>query len=108
MPGADNTHLQISTLAATYRLLLKDGDISRAQLKGKLIAAQAVMEDGSEINATAFEGGSVNATVMYPKEVVLAAALAVLEESDPDNAAGLLGLDPSVVHADLSHTRIET
>ena len=103
---AENTALQIATLAATYRLLIKDGDITRADLKTKLIAAQSVMEEGTEINALTYEGGSSSAVVLYPKEVVLAAALQVLSETDPTGVlAG--GADPSVVHADLSRTRIE-
>jgi len=104
--ASENIPLQIATLAATYRLLLADGDIARPDLKAKLIAAQGVMEEGTEINACQFEGGSSSAVVMYPKEVVLAAALQILQETDPTSVTAN-GADPSVVHADLSRTRIE-
>jgi predicted dinucleotide-utilizing enzyme len=104
---ADNTSLQISALARTYRLLLNEGDITRFQLKAKLIMAQTTMEDGSEINACSFDGGTSSAVVLYPKEVVMAAALQILEETDPANPA-ISGIDPSSVQADLSRTRIES
>lgn len=103
---AGNTDLQIQTLTETYRLLLSEGDITRAQLKAKVLEAQAGMEDGTEITATRVEGGSAEATVMYPKEVVLAAALQVLRETDTNNATR--NADQTVTHADLSRTRIET
>lgn len=106
MSVRENVSHQVATLAATYRLLLRENDITRANLKSKLIAAQAVMEDGSEINALAFEGGTTQAIVLYPKEVVLAAALQVLEETDPANP--LAGANQDVIHADFSRTRIET
>jgi len=104
---ADNTALQVSALAATYQLLIDDGDITRDQLKSKLLLAQNAMEDGSEINACSFEGGQAQAVVMYPKEVVMAAALQVLRNTATgSNTAN--GADPNVVQADLSRTRIET
>ena len=107
MPAADNVTQQIDVLTKTYRFLLADGDITRATLKAKLIAAQAVMEDGTEIVAIGNDGSTTNAAVMYPKEVVMAAALQVLEESDEDNPlAGTDDLSP--VHMDFSRTRIET
>ena len=70
MPAADNVTQQIAVLADTYRMLITEGDMVRAGLKAKIIAAQAVMEDGTEMVAVANEGGSQSAVVMYPKEVV--------------------------------------
>jgi hypothetical protein len=97
---------QTAALADTYRFLLAEGDITRANLKTKLIAAQGVMEDGVEVNAVAFEGGNTQGVVMYPKEVVMAAALQILRETADDNPlAGAVG---SAVHADFSACRIET
>ena len=108
MPARENLPQQVWALTETYRLLLREGDITRANLKTKLVAAQAVVEDGSEINALSFEGGSQQAEVTYPKEVVLTACLTILNESDPANLNPNGSADPSVVHADLSQTRIES
>ena len=104
-PRANLSH-QLDTLCRTYRMLLAEGDIQRADLKAKVISAQAVVEDGSEIDAMSFDGQNQQAAVMYPKEVVIAAALNVYEESDPANPYG--SADQSVVSADLSRTRIES
>jgi hypothetical protein len=42
------------------------------------------MQDGTEVIAVTFEGGSTtSALVMYPKEVVMRAALDVLDEKEP-------------------------
>ena len=49
----------------------------RADLKAKIIAAQAIVEDGAEIIAIGNESSTTNAQVFYPKEVILAAALTV-------------------------------
>jgi hypothetical protein len=107
---ADNTTQQIEVLTETYRMLISEGDMVRADLKTKIIAAQGVMEDGTEITAVANEGGSQNAQVMYPKEVVLAAALTAWKETDPDEdtAAAAAANDLGAVHMDFSHTRLET
>src|SRR5262245_20194179 len=105
MPGADNVTQQIAVLADTYRLLLAEGDMVRAALKAKIIAAQAVVEDGAEIIAIGNEGSTTNAQVFYPKEVVLAAALTVWKETDPANELAGAG-DGSAVHMDFSRTRI--
>lgn len=106
MPAAENVTQQIAVLADTYRMLIAEGDMVRAGLKAKIIAAQAVMEDGTEMVAVANEGGSQSAVVMYPKEVVLAAALIVWKETDPANTLAAAG-DQSAVHMDFSKTRIE-
>jgi hypothetical protein len=104
---ADNVTQQIAVLADTYRLLIAEGDMVRAVLKAKIIAAQAVVEDGAEIIAIGNDGSTTQAEVRYPKEVVLAAALQVWNETDPANTLAAAA-DQSAVHADLSRTRIES
>jgi len=104
----DNTTQQIEALTETYRMLIAEGDMVRADRKAKVIAAQAVMEDGAEVLAVGSEGGNVSAQVWYPKEVVLLAALKVWKETDPANADIAAAGDPGVVHMDFSLGRIET
>jgi hypothetical protein len=104
---ADNVTQQIAVLADTYRLLLAEGDIVRADLKAKIIAAQAIVEDGAEIIAIGNERSTTNAQVFYPTEIVLAAALIVWKETDPANTRAAAA-NQSAVHADLSRTRIES
>ena len=106
--ASENTTLQISVLTRTYRALIASGTLVRAGLLTKIIAAQGVMEDGSEIIAVGDASGSQSAVVMYPKEVVLAAALTVYEETDPANPLGAGNATPPVVHFDFSTTQIES
>ena len=61
---ADNATQQIEVLTETYRMLIAEGDMTRADLKAKIIAAQAVMEDGTEMVAVANEGGSQSAVAL--------------------------------------------
>ena len=75
--ASENTSLQISVLTRTYRVLVATGVLTRATLFTKIVAAQAVMEDGSEIIAIGDASGNQSAVVMYPKEVVIAAAFAI-------------------------------
>jgi len=104
----DNTALQISVLKRLWKRQLNatPPQLTVEALLVKAAGAGAVMEDGSEVIAVAFEGGSTQATVRYPKEVVMAAALDLLD--DLDAGAELTGANPNVVHSDFSFTRVET
>jgi hypothetical protein len=65
---ADNVTQQIAVLAATCRLLIAEGDLTRADLEAKIIAAQAVMEDGAEIIAIGNDGSNTQGEVRRSKE----------------------------------------
>lgn len=97
----DNTALQISVL----KRLWKRQALTDEQLLAKAAGAGAVMEDGVEVIAVAFEAGSTQGQVKYPKEVVMAAALDLLDEREAGEDAAS---NPNVIHADLSTTRVET
>lgn len=107
MAARENIEQQTAVLLDLYRFMFDEGDVTRAQLKAKMYAAAAVVEDGTEVNAVAFEGGSTQAIVMYPKEVVIAAARQAIREIDAA-VSGVPLADPSVVHSDLSRTRLES
>lgn len=106
MPDIAHISHQVETLAELYRTLYDEGQVTRPQLLAKATGASAVMEDGTEVNAVAFEGGTTQGIVMYPKDVVIAAALRVYKATAADALPG--SADPLCVQMDLSRTPVET
>jgi DNA-binding LytR/AlgR family response regulator len=102
----ENLDMQVDVLKRLYRRQYTAGTLNADSLLALAAGAGTVMQDGSEVIAVTFEGGSTSALVMYPKEVVMRAALDVLDEKDPDDP--FAGADRSAVYADLSRTRLET
>lgn len=106
---AENIDLQISVLTRLWTRQLAEvpPTVTAEQLRTYASGAAAIMVDGAEVIGVAFEGGSTNAVVPYPKYVVMAAALDVLDKIDADDSDGS-PVDPDVTHFDLSKGRIET
>jgi enoyl-[acyl-carrier-protein] reductase (NADH) len=102
----ENLDMQLDVLTRLYRRQHTAGTLTPDALLALAAGAGAVMQDGGEVIAVTFEGGSTSALVMYPKEVVARAALDVLDEIE--DAQGLGDADTSVIQADFSRTRLET
>ena len=66
------------------------------------------MVDGSEVIRVSFADGGTDAVTLYPKEVVMTAALDVLDALDASGEDEELAPDSGVTFFDLSRGRIET
>lgn len=100
-----NTTFQISVLKRLWRRLYDAGTLTAAQLLTYATGADAVMRDGTEVVSVSFEGGTTSSEVWYPKEVVICAALDLLDEIDDVDSENA---ETNTVHADFSRTRIES
>lgn len=110
MPARENVEFQVDVLKRLWRrqLAAQPPTITEAQLMAYATGAAAVVIDGTEVIRVTFGDGATEAIVNHPKEVVIKAALDILDEIDAGTGPGGSTVDDSVVHADLSKTRIET
>ncbi len=99
--------LQLQALKRLWRIERRTEVITDADLLAYAHGAGAVIIDGVEVVGVTYSDGGTQGVAMYPKEIVMTAALDILEEFDEsDPLAGVVGRN--VVHADFSSTRIES